>query len=140
MYRVVYVSSARTTFSEAELEQLLTKSRAANEAVGVTGLLLYHDGNFIQALEGPKKCVEAVLQRIEKDPRHGNVLVLIQEEDEERVFGDWSMGYVRYRELPEGERDGYSRFLEQAAARELAPSRAHVLLEAFKRNVAGYVR
>lgn len=135
MYRVVYVSSARHEFTPDELDALLAKSRRSNEEAGVTGLLLYHDGNFIQALEGDRSAVQAILARIEQDPRHGRMLVLIQEEVEERAFGDWSMGYVRRDDLPHAEQEGYSRFLEDAAAREVAPSRAHRLLETFRRNL-----
>ncbi len=135
MFRVVYVSSARSDFTQDELDALLAKSRKSNHASGVTGMLLYHDGNFIQALEGERAAVEAILDRIERDPRHGQLLVLIQEEVEERAFGEWSMGYVRREDLPDDQRDGYSRFLQEAAERGMAPSRAHRLLETFRRNI-----
>ena len=52
MIALVYVSAARKLFDEAELSALLTQCRANNARLGVTGVLLYADGNFMQALEG----------------------------------------------------------------------------------------
>jgi hypothetical protein len=92
MYLVAYVSSAVQLFSDTELEALLNKSRANNEKVGVTGMLLYKDGNFMQVLEGSKESVISVLKRVEADPRHCGVIRLFEQEEDKRDFGDWSMG------------------------------------------------
>ena len=61
---VAYASSASTDFSPEELTDLLAVSRARNAAAGVTGLLVYKGGNFLQALEGPEDAVRATMQRI----------------------------------------------------------------------------
>jgi hypothetical protein len=61
VYYLVYVSAAVTWFSEAELRALLTGARFRNENADITGMLLYKDGNFMQALEGSEA---AVLDRI----------------------------------------------------------------------------
>ena len=67
--RVLYVAAARNPFSREELAALLAKSRANNERDGVTGMLLYRDGLFIQALEGPPGAMRALLARIRADSR-----------------------------------------------------------------------
>jgi len=51
---LVYVSSATELFSDTQLENLLLRSRQNNSTLGITGMLLYKDGNFMQCLEGPK--------------------------------------------------------------------------------------
>ncbi|MCA9738410.1 MAG: BLUF domain-containing protein, partial [Gemmatimonadetes bacterium] len=71
---------------------LLEGARATNTRLGVTGLLLFHEGSFIQVLEGPPDVVEALYARIETDPRHGGALVLSRGLVEERSFGEWRMG------------------------------------------------
>lgn len=48
MYQLVYLSSAVELFREEELKDLLATSRLNNEKLHVTGMLLYHEGNFIQ--------------------------------------------------------------------------------------------
>jgi len=60
LYSLVYVSSAVTFFSSAELVTLLEKSRANNTRLGISGLLLYKDGNTMQLLEGERDIVLAL--------------------------------------------------------------------------------
>lgn len=64
MFGLVYVSSAVVPFSKAELLSLLTKSRENNSKVGLTGLLIYKDGSFMQVLEGEETAVLATHERI----------------------------------------------------------------------------
>jgi len=97
-YRLVYYSANRLTGSAAEVEaeigQILATSRRNNDAVGVTGALLFSDGLFAQVLEGPQAVVEATFERIQRDDRHGDVQLLEFTAIDERSFQAWSMGYV----------------------------------------------
>lgn len=65
----VYVSSAVAPFTPQELLELLRRARQDNEAAGITGMLLYRSGNFIQTIEGPAAAVDTLLKRIACDPR-----------------------------------------------------------------------
>lgn len=91
--RVLYVSSSIKPFSNQELKRLLGRCRVNNRLSGVTGALLYLNGNFLQVLEGPAEDVAATLERIKKDQRHRGLLVLSDREVEERCFPQWSMGF-----------------------------------------------
>jgi hypothetical protein len=92
--QLIWVSAAVRPFSPDELEQLLKRSRAANQARGITGLLLYHKESFLQLMEGPSLEVESVFENvILKDPRHTDVAVLLRRTVGERSFPDWSMGF-----------------------------------------------
>jgi len=79
--------------------------------VGVTGILLYRGGNFIQALEGPDDAVEATYQRIRRDPRHYGVYVLVDEPLDQRRFESWSMSFQNISKLTLEITPGVSRFL-----------------------------
>jgi hypothetical protein len=68
-----------------------------NSARGVTGVLLYQSGSFMQVLEGEPAIVEQIFAKIQRDPRHRDVLVLLRGNIETRNFGDWSMGFVDVR-------------------------------------------
>ena len=95
MHQIVYTSSARHEFSPADLEKLLVSARMHNKAVGVTGMLVFHDGAFLQALEGEKRAVNEIFARIQNDPRHGDLAVLYRGPGpEQRVFGEWSLGFA----------------------------------------------
>lgn len=90
---IVYGSTATVPFSEADLALLMTVSRTNNEPLGLTGLLLHRDGQFMQALEGPERAVRTTLARIAADPRHTGVWTLAEEPITARRFGSWAMGY-----------------------------------------------
>jgi hypothetical protein len=87
------VSAAAQRFSQPEIDALLEQSRARNLSLGVTGLLLYCDGSFMQYFEGPAPGVEQIWSSIRRDPRHSSVTMLFDEPVSERLFTDWSMGF-----------------------------------------------
>ena len=96
LYRLVYASKNLLTGAEAEaaIEHILAASRRNNERVGVTGALMFNGGAFAQVLEGPQKGVEEAFERIQRDPRHGDVTVLEGGPITERGFVNWSMAFV----------------------------------------------
>ncbi|QEL20422.1 BLUF domain-containing protein [Limnoglobus roseus] len=94
MLQVVYVSAAGLPFTQAQLVALLKKSRAKNASLGVTGLLLYHAGSFLQVLEGPDAAVDALARTIAADDRHHRVRFLVRRDAPEAAFAGWSMGFV----------------------------------------------
>src|SRR4028119_1894045 len=93
MFFLVYVSSATRPFSREDLRVLLETCRKNNAELGVTGMLLYKDGNFMQVLEGDEGAVRGLYARIAADPRHGGEITLQQGFAEGRQFPDWSMGF-----------------------------------------------
>jgi hypothetical protein len=92
--QLLYLSAASVPMKPAELASLLLKARMNNQSLGVTGILLYHTGSFFQVLEGDLSVVKNLFERIKRDPRHDRVALLTLQEDSQRTFGDWSMGYV----------------------------------------------
>src|SRR5687767_6279847 len=108
MFHLVYVSSAINLFNSDELKDLLEISRRNNSALDITGMLLYRDGNFIQALEGDEQAVRALFEKISRDPRHKGIVTLVQGETPEREFPDWSMGFRNLNDPDESKLAGYS--------------------------------
>jgi hypothetical protein len=90
----IYVSALSGT-DDTVLPDILRASQKNNERNGVTGMLLYADGNFLQVLEGPPQTVEETFARIEQDPRHHHIIVMSDEPTTQRDFADWSMGLQR---------------------------------------------
>ena len=97
-YRLVYYSKNAIPGSQAdiarEVEQILASSRRNNAACGVTGALLFNAGCFAQVLEGPLAAVERTFERIQRDPRHTEVMVLQLGPIEKRGFPAWSMAFT----------------------------------------------
>jgi Sensors of blue-light using FAD len=94
LIQLIYASAATKLFTPAELRELLRLARAKNQRLDVTGMLLYHQGSFLQVLEGPPAAVNLLLETIEKDKRHDKVLLLLRREIEVRNFAEWKMGFV----------------------------------------------
>ena len=86
---IVYVSTAVRPFSSSDLFALLAQSGERNQQVGITGMLLHKSGCFLQALEGDEVEVRKVYQRIERDTRHRNIVVLLNEPIEHREFTEF---------------------------------------------------
>jgi hypothetical protein len=109
--RLVYVSAATVPFTDASLAQLLRISRENNTRAGITGMLVYRDGDFLQVLEGEEDAVRETFHRIARDNRHARTLVLDDSEISEREFSDWSMGFRRVsrEEMPQGFVDFFDR-------------------------------
>jgi Sensors of blue-light using FAD len=110
MNQVVYSSAALAPFSETQLTELLARARTKNERLGVSGMLLYHQGSFLQVLEGDGAVLESLFSTISADKRHQRVVALLKREVDERHFGDWRMGFASMKNLP-ANLPGYSDYL-----------------------------
>lgn len=91
MYSVVYVSNVASHFTESDLEPLAGQAAAINAKNNLTGMLVYNGRNFMQLLEGNQRRVEQTLDRIAKDPRHSDIVIIRREEQQARECPDWSM-------------------------------------------------
>jgi hypothetical protein len=94
MHYLIYVSSAEMLMSSDDLMFLLTECREKNPRVGVTGMLLYKGGNFMQMLEGEQSVIMALYEKIKRDRRHKDVIKILDGQIQQRNFENWSMGFV----------------------------------------------
>ncbi|MFT4278210.1 MAG: BLUF domain-containing protein [Rhodopseudomonas sp.] len=98
LYRLLYVSENRIAGDVAhvarEIEAILNASRRNNEALGITGALIFNCGFFAQVLEGPRDAVERIFAVIRNDTRHGKIQVMSAAEVEDREFPNWTMAYI----------------------------------------------
>jgi hypothetical protein len=90
---LVYVSSAVRLLSLDEIAYLLKRARERNKEYGITGVLLYIGGNFMQYIEGPKDNLDIIYKIIRKDEQHTGLILVSREAIVSRQFGDWSMAY-----------------------------------------------
>ncbi len=112
LVRLLYASTLLNPQDASVIDSILAQSRKHNPASGITGILVYSEGIFLQALEGGRKQVSELYQQICGDKRHTDVVLLHFEEITERRFGGWTMGQVnlanvnnsvllKYSETPE---------------------------------------
>lgn len=93
MLQMLYVSGASRQLSDGEIQEILAVSRRNNLRDGVTGMLLSADGVFIQVLEGEPRTVRGLFGRIQADNRHRNIMVVLEQAADKRLFTQWSMGF-----------------------------------------------
>jgi hypothetical protein len=99
LVRLLYVSRAVEKDSAGVIESILESSRSHNLGNGITGVLCYGGGVFLQAIEGGRSAVNTLYNHIATDERHTDVVLLHYEEIEERRFGGWTMGQVNLSKL-----------------------------------------
>ncbi|MCE2913944.1 MAG: BLUF domain-containing protein [Rubrivivax sp.] len=99
LVRLLYASRAVPTVDHEELVAILRKCKVNNPLLGVTGVLCFSEGIFLQALEGGRAAVNQLYNRIAADPRHESVQLLTYSEIGERRFAGWSMGQVNMSRL-----------------------------------------
>ena len=111
IFQLVYESTATEPFYSAELRALLTKSRTNNARDDITGMLLYHEGRFLQLLEGRQESVLACFEVIAADPRHKWVSLVMSGPNAGRDFPDWTMGF-RDLDRARPPKTGWTDYLE----------------------------
>ena len=108
MHAIAYVSAASWNLLDEQIEHIVSESRRLNTLNGITGVLLYCDGNFMQYIEGEEDAVVETFARIRASESHYQINELMNQPILEREFGDWTMGFSR--PVPD-------EFVELAAAR-----------------------
>jgi hypothetical protein len=138
MMYVVYISFAKCLMSEKDLDGMLETFREYNAPRNITGLLLYKDGVFIQALEGPETEVQGLYAKIQTDPRHENVTALLQGSMQGRLFPHWAMGFQNICKMTRKQLLSISSFFDSPLDIEQLredPNRIYAALIAFRDNL-----
>jgi Sensors of blue-light using FAD len=140
MRQLLYVSNCARDIVASDLNAILETARRNNGALGITGLLIYIDGGFLQVLEGEDGPVGEIYARVCADKRHWNTRVLLDREAP-RAFGQWSMGFERL-DGEDPETAGMFGVTREAIAGKLSPTAGKVvatMLETFYRVQTGDV-
>ncbi|MCC6242632.1 MAG: BLUF domain-containing protein [Gemmatimonadaceae bacterium] len=94
--RLLYASDAQAGLSYRDVLTIMEKAARANTTRGITGLLCYGFGQFLQVLEGERAMVNELYHHIVRDPRHAACQLLLVEDIAERDFPEWSMKVVNW--------------------------------------------
>jgi hypothetical protein len=98
MLRVTYISAESYKLSSEDLLAILGKCNENNPRRGLTGMLIYGNGTFIQSVEGDEKIVKNTISKISSDTRHKDFKVLSEEITEQRLYDEFNMGFERLTE------------------------------------------
>jgi hypothetical protein len=94
LHRFLYLSRLAAHANFSVFGSIVAVSRAQNRERGIASVLLFDGERFCQWLEGGPAAVQALAQRIERDPRHRDFTVLHRgQADDDRLHPDWRGGY-----------------------------------------------
>jgi hypothetical protein len=99
LVRLLYVSRALDPSDAEATQSILDSARMHNISNGITGILCYGGGIYLQAIEGGRQPINELYGHIVRDRRHKDVVLLDYEEITERRFGGWTMGQVNLTKL-----------------------------------------
>jgi hypothetical protein len=133
LIQCAYASAATRDFEPATLAELLQAARENNAKLGLTGMLLYAEGSFFQVLEGQADVVDALYAKIEHDPRHDRVTLIIREPLSKRYFDTWTMGFYKVSREELAGMSGVTDFFgKDRSVVDVDAGRAKKLLAAFR--------
>jgi hypothetical protein len=127
MIQISYLSRASAPVSAGQLLALLQQCHANNTARGVTGMLFYGNGTYLQVIEGDEAVVDELVGRIARDPRHDDIRILSRKTIERREHPDWSMGFERVTDAGLSEVAGLRDFSEADFTPDVLAARKDVV-------------
>ena len=94
LVHLVYSSRAAVEITDAVLAKIRDEGMRNNGDHGITGLLLYREGAFLQLLEGTHDAVEQTYRKIHDDPRHTDIRLLFRGPCSQRTYSYYNMGVL----------------------------------------------
>ncbi|UCA57688.1 MULTISPECIES: BLUF domain-containing protein [Aequorivita] len=92
-HTICYLSKQAETLENPELEKLFEFIVNMNPSLDITGALLYNNNFFLQVLEGSKNTVKELFSKIRKDKRHTDVLMIFDQQIENRIFQNYEANF-----------------------------------------------
>lgn len=93
MHLIIYSSklSPKVLHVDEMMTDVISKAKINNLKLEVSGLLFYHQGQFLQMIEGSKENLESLMSIIETDERHFDIHRIVDEKVTQRGFQEWNM-------------------------------------------------
>ncbi|WP_298499446.1 BLUF domain-containing protein [uncultured Algibacter sp.] len=112
---ICYISDSREYESIEDIKKIYLKAKQNNLKRNITGILIYHNGNYLQVLEGIEEHVDMTYEKIRFDTRHKNIIKVINNNIEQRIFEDYNFGFSIVKSSQEfNELNEYLNWLKQA--------------------------
>ncbi len=93
-YIISYVSTVSPNISNTDILRLMDHVSFHNNTIGFTGILIHSEGNFFQVLEGKEEIVKMMFERIKKDPRHYNIIKMLDKEINDSSFSVYHSSFT----------------------------------------------
>lgn len=112
--QIIYTSRPTAEITDSVLLNILVRSQVKNDDMGISGLLVFHHGQFMQLLEGNADVVGKLIDTIRHDPRHADVTILLDREHLRRCMPTWAMAFSTSKPMdPAIKEQAFSLSLEE---------------------------
>ena len=91
---LVYRSRSTNQLKKDKVVAMSKHFADRNRHRDITGMLVFDGEFFMQVLEGPRQRVSALYDLIQTDPRHEEVVTVLEEPIYRRTFDDWGLGFI----------------------------------------------
>jgi hypothetical protein len=93
LHRILYVSRLAPGLGYDTFTSICRSARNHNARHGIAGVLLFDGQRFCQELRGPREAIDALMDRIARDPRHEQLAVLVDAPVDDPAPPSWRAGY-----------------------------------------------
>ena len=94
LHSLMYSSLADPALTVTDINQMVESARRHNEQQQITGLLLFHEGSFLQVIEGDRKEISNLFEKkLLRDSRHSAVSLFHDCALVERQFRYWHLAF-----------------------------------------------
>lgn len=90
---LIYISRCTLDRADlaAQLDDIVEISALRNRRAGITGILAYQDGQFVQVLEGSPAALDLLMIHLHFDKRHEDIRVVAREKIQAKHALSWDM-------------------------------------------------
>ena len=90
---IAYISNFTGDLEKAKpvIDSIVKKAKQNNPQHGITGVLFYQRGRFLQVIEGKEPELRSLMKNIHSDKRHRDLVILFDENVNSRGFEQWNM-------------------------------------------------
>ena len=79
--------------AEDVLRNLVHAAKIKNEALGISGSLIFSGYRFAQCLQGHESAVDSLMQQLAADTRHTHVCVVVDRPIDRCSYTTWGLNY-----------------------------------------------
>ncbi|OUL99852.1 BLUF domain-containing protein [Variovorax sp. JS1663] len=98
LHEILYCSMLAPGLPTDVVGHIVAQARARNAQEAITGLLVFDGLRFCQHIEGPRRNVLRLLNRLDADPRHTEMKVLHEGVIEARRYERFELGLAHIEE------------------------------------------
>jgi RecA-family ATPase len=93
LVKLIYASTASAAVTPQTINDILKVAQQRNALCDMTGMLVFDQHDFLQAIEGERQTVDDLLTKLTTDSRHSRVTLLSYASIELRSYAEWSMEF-----------------------------------------------